>query len=231
MNLEETGQRSLDWYRARMGNFTGSRVSELMKSGRGGEVFSETAKGYIYQVAAERSFNPAFMADDGIFTDYLNQTNVTTKAMQWGVEQEGAAKRTYMRLRFPDGDGELSEAESCAHPSVAHFAASPDGLVLDRKSGTMRVLEVKCPNLATFMRYRSEIHDGAGLKSVKPEYYWQVMAEMSCTDTESADFIAYAPWLSSPIHVVTIVRDDEAIAKMLERVRLADEMVESLIRE
>ena len=73
-------QRSLDWYRLRCGHITGSKVADIMKSGRKkDEVFSDTAKSYLFQVAGERMFNPTFLNDDGIFQDYIDQVSVNTK--------------------------------------------------------------------------------------------------------------------------------------------------------
>lgn len=43
-------QHSIEWFRKRLGNFTGSQVGLLMKKGRT-DYFSDTAKTYIYQVA------------------------------------------------------------------------------------------------------------------------------------------------------------------------------------
>ncbi len=47
-------QHSLEWYRKRLGKVTGSRVGDLMKPGKKKEdLFGDTAKSYIYQLAAE----------------------------------------------------------------------------------------------------------------------------------------------------------------------------------
>ena len=46
-------QRDIEWYRSRLGHFTGSRISDLLKSGRKKEqAFGDTALSYIYKVAA-----------------------------------------------------------------------------------------------------------------------------------------------------------------------------------
>ena len=84
-----SNQRTLEWYRARLGCITGSRVSDIMKSGRKKDVlFGDTAMSYIYQVAGERMLNAQFVEDDGIFADYIEQTQTTSKAIQWGQEQD-----------------------------------------------------------------------------------------------------------------------------------------------
>ena len=169
-------QRSLDWYRLRCGHITGSKVADIMKSGRKkDEVFSETAKAYLFQVAGERLFNPTFLNDDGIFQDYIDQVSVNTKAMQWGSDQEDAAKSLFMQMNFPEG--EITELSSCKHDTIPYFAASPDGAIYYGRDGEyLKIIEVKCPNINTYMKYRTLIHDAASLKETEPKYYWQMMA-------------------------------------------------------
>lgn len=229
MITDNIEQRSLDWYRSRIGNFTGSRISELMKSGRKKEdVFSQTAKSYIYQIAAERMFNETFLNDDDVFQDYIDQTSYQTKAMQWGELQEDAARKLYKDIYHPEDI--LSEVSLCTHDKIPHFAASPDGVIYyDRPNGKTKVLEIKCPNINAFMLYRTEIHDAESLKEVKPEYYWQIMAEMACTSADCATFITYSPWLKDPLHVADIERNEEDIALMESRVLLANDMVFNII--
>ena len=78
------------------------------------------------------------------------------------------------------------------------------------------------------MRYVAEITDSESLKRVKPEYYWQVMAEMSCTGLQSADFVSYCAWLTQPIHIVHILRNDADIALLEERVLLANDFINNI---
>ncbi len=198
-----------------------------MKCGkRKNELWSETAKTYIYQIAGERLFNSKILEDDDVFSDYLDLTSFQTKAMQFGSEQEDAAKSCYCQLN----EGvEIAEVSSCKHDDIPFFAASPDGIVYNREE--LKCIEVKCPNLATHMRYIAEIHDGESLKATKPEYYWQVMAEMSCTGASSTDFISYNPWITNPIHIVNIPRNEEDIKLMEERVILANQFIDEFINK
>lgn len=228
IDFSQAEQRSLDWYRARLGCITGSRVADIMKGGRRKEdVFSQTAKAYLYQLAGERLLNETFVNDDDVFGDYVRQTSATTKAMQWGIDHEDAAKQLYMQIYMPEK--ELWETGSCAHPTIEHFAASPDGIVRDFNGcGGIGVLEVKCPTVGTFMQYFAEIRDAATLKAVKPEYYWQMQAEMDCVDACGGVFIAYCPWLTRPLHTAHIVRVEADIESMEQRVRLANEFIENI---
>lgn len=220
-------QHDISWYRARLGNLTGSKISDIMKSGRKkGEAFSDTAKAYLYQVAGERLFNPDFLNDDEAFSDYLDETSVTSKAMRWGTEQEDAARRLTSDILGYD----IEEVSLCAHDTIPHFAASPDGMIRNIDGdGHLGVLEIKCPNIGTFMRYKALVHDAASLKEVKPEYYWQMMAEMDCTGAVSGVFVTYCPWLSKPFHYARIERVTDDIKLMEERVLLANEFIGKII--
>ena len=222
-------QRSLEWHRIRCGCITGSKVADIMKSGRKkDEVFSETAKSYLFQVAGERMFNPTFLNDDGIFQDYIDQVSVNTKAMQWGADQEDAAKSLFMQINFPEG--EIVELSSCKHDTIPYFAASPDGAIYYGRDGEdLKIIEVKCPNINTYMKYRTLIHDAASLKETEPKYYWQMMAEMSCTGAKGGIFIVYCPWLSKPIHWADIGRVEDDIKLMEDRVILANDFINEII--
>lgn len=223
-------QRTLDWYRSRFGNLTGSNISVLMTKPRSKtEIFSQTAKSYLYKVAAERQFNPDFLNDDEVFGDYIDMTQLHSKAVEWGAEQEASAKKIFMQLYYPDHD--LIEVSSCAHDTIPHFAASPDGLIRKaEEDGGMRVVEVKCPSIGTFMQYKAEIHDAESLKATKPEYYWQVQSELVCTGCKSADFVVYCPWLSNPLHVARIERNDDDIKLMEQRVIEANKFIDDIIQ-
>lgn len=228
MITDNVEQRSLEWHRMRCGCITGSKVADIMKSGRKkDEVFSDTAKSYLFQVAGERMFNPTFLNDDGIFQDYLDLTSVSTKAMQFGSDQEDAAKSLFMQMNFPEG--EITELSSCKHDTIPYFAASPDGAIYGRDGGDIKIIEVKCPNINTYMKYRTLIHDAASLKETEPKYYWQMMAEMSCTGAKSGIFIVYCPWLSKPIHWAEIERVENDIKLMEQRVILANDFINKII--
>lgn len=218
-------QRSLDWFRARLGNITGSRCGDLMKTGRKkDETFGDVAKTYMLQLAAERSMNPEVVNDDEIFSQYVEITSATSKAMRFGTEQEDNAKQLFEKL----AGVRVEEVSSCRHDTLPHFAASPDGLIYSDLR-PIACVEVKCPKQETFMKYATEIHDAASLKTVKPEYYWQTMAEMECTGTSLCYFVAYSPWERSPLHVAEIRKQDDDVALLLERVALANDYIQNLI--
>ena len=225
MIVDNVEQRSLDWHRLRIGSFTGSKIGDLMKSGRKKEqIFGDTAMSYIFKVAAERMLNPVFVNDDELFGQYIEQQQVYSKAIIWGQEQEDNAKDLLMKK---NPEWELADVSSCKHDTIPHFAASPDAIIYDRKK--LMIGEIKCPSVHTFVRYLVEINDAESLKKVQPDYFYQMQAEMACTNAESGIFVAYCPWLVKPIHIVPIERDEEAIKAIEERVVKANEIVEQII--
>ncbi len=230
--IQEGEQRTLDWHRARLGNVTGSKVGDLMKSGRKkDEMFGETAKSYMRDLAGQRLMNPAVVASDELFGQWVEQRNVTSKAIRWGQEQEDKAKALFYEKREIPQDM-VVEVASCQHDSIPHFAASPDALIYtDRERGQFTALEVKCPNEKAYIEYVSEVKDAETLKAVKPEYYWQMMAEMACTGAGDGIFLTYCPWLQLPYHAVMIMRDEVAIKVLEERVMAANAFVEEEIEK
>ncbi len=214
-------QRTLDWYRARLGYITGSQVGLLMKSGRAKDkVFSETALTYLYQLAGERSLNPEIVKDDNMFSFYIDTTTSTSKAMRFGTEQEDNARSTYTQLT----GREVTEVGLCKHPTISYLASSPDGIINDGKD--IGCVEIKCPTLSTYSKYVAEIHDNDSLKRVNPDYFYQCQNHMACTNTSFCDFIAFCPFVENPIHIVRITRDDIEIGHIVERVALAEEVIQ-----
>lgn len=221
-------QNTNEWLKARLGNFTASAIHQLMCGGKGGERFGKTALSYIYQVTAERDILPAYLSDDILFEVYLQQTTVTSKAMDWGHDNEPlAAERYALRTGY-----DVAEVGIFFHPEVPHFSASPDRIATDLLTGTQRVVEIKCPSPKKFMEYRSTIHDAESLRAVCPEYYWQIQAELACTGLREAHFVAFCPFLQHNIHIVPIPICDTDVALMVERVREANKLIgESILND
>lgn len=167
-------QRSAEWFAARLGCVTASRVKDVMATGRGSAP-SATRKNYMMELLCERLTGQAGGAD-------LSRN----AAVQRGVELEPFACMAY------EADKGLMVVETglVMHPRIAHFGASPDGLV-----GSDGVLEIKCPNTATHIAtMQSERHD--------PQYEWQMLAQMACTGRAWADFVSYDDRLPEPLQYV-----------------------------
>ena len=214
-------QRTLDWYRDRLGHFTGSKIGCLMRKEKSGE-FSNTALSYIYQVAAERNMNPKIINSDSLFGEYVNQNNYCTKSMQWGIDQEQSALNLYSKKigRNVDKVGFIK------HPVIPFFGSSPDGYYCgDIERGC---IEVKCPNQSTYTRYRNLIFDNQTLLDVNPDYYYQCMAHMMCTGAGWTDFVAYCPYQLKPIHIANITADIIVFEMIEERINAANALISNL---
>ena len=214
-------QHSIEWYRDRLGRITGSKVGVLMQKGRSkADAFSQTAKTYIYQIAGERALSPDIVGDDKMLQFYLDQTTSQSKAMRFGTEQEENARVMYVTMT----GREVKEVGLCHHPKIKYLASSPDGITAD--GDVMGCVEIKCPTLSTYSKYVAEIHDNESLKKVNPDYYYQCQNHMACTEAQFCDFIVYCPFVENPIHIVRIQRDEDAIALIMERVELAEQIIE-----
>jgi hypothetical protein len=217
-------QHTLEWYRKRLGKITGSRVGDLMKSSRKkDEIFGDTAKSYIYQLASERDMNPNIVEDDELFELYLQQVGFSSKAIEWGNQQEENARQLYIK----NTGRNMAETGLCVHPTIPNFGSSPDGYYYD--SGDKGTLEVKCPNQNTFMKYKVEISDNASLLLTKPEYFFQCQSHMMVTGASWCDFVVYCPFQRNPIHITRIFPDGSCFDMIEKRIRIANDIIDELI--
>lgn len=118
-------QRSEEWFAARLGKVTGSRVADLMAKTKTG--YSASRANYMAELICERL--------TGGKADRFENA-----AMQWGNETEPQARDAYSFLY----DRDVLEMGFAVHPTIADFGASPDGLV-----GDDGLIEIKCPNTST----------------------------------------------------------------------------------
>lgn len=118
-------QRSEEWFKARLGKVTASRVSDLMARTKTG--YSASRANYMAELICERlTGQPA--------------ERFSNAAMQWGNDTEPHAKAAYAFMR----DATVEDVGFILHPVIADFGASPDGLI-----GADGLVEIKCPNTAT----------------------------------------------------------------------------------
>ena len=120
-------QRSPEWFAARLGSVTASRVSDALAG-------PDTAarRNYLVQLVTERLTGQ-------------QQESYTNAAMQWGTETEPLARATYQATLT--GDSFVEEAPFVKHQTIKWFGASPDGFVNDG------LVEIKCPNSTTHIDY------------------------------------------------------------------------------
>ena len=121
-------QRTEEWFAARCGKVTASRVADIIAKTKTG--YSASRENYLAQLVCERmTQKPA--------ESYSNA------AMQWGTDQEPFARAAYEANK----DVLVEEVGFVLHPTIEGAGASPDGLV-----GEYGLVEIKCPNTATHIQ-------------------------------------------------------------------------------
>lgn len=118
-------QRSTEWFTARLGKVTASRVADVIAKTKTG--YSTSRENYMAQLVCERM--------TGTQSESYNNA-----AMQWGTDQEPLARAAYEAAK----DVLVDEVGFVIHPTISNAGASPDGLV-----GDDGLIEIKCPNTAT----------------------------------------------------------------------------------
>lgn len=123
--IEKVEQGTPEWFAARLGNVTASRVADVIAKTKSG--YSASRENYMAQLICERMTGTV-------------AESYTNAAMQWGTETEPLARAAYESI----ADVLVDEVGYVQHPRIERAGASPDGLV-----GLFGLLEIKCPNTAT----------------------------------------------------------------------------------
>lgn len=197
-------QHSNEWFSARLGKVTASKVKDVMSKGRGSAP-SVTRQNYMMQLLCERLTGK-------------REEGFTSAAMQRGTELEPVARSAYEL----DKGVMISEAGLILHPSIEGFGASPDGLILSARGG----LEIKCPNTATHVAtIQSGKHD--------TQYEWQMFAQMACADLEWVDFVTFDDRLPDELQYACfrLERDEARIRQMETEIKLFLEELAELEHE
>jgi putative phage-type endonuclease len=118
-------QRTEEWFAARIGKVTASRVADVIAKTKSG--YSASRDNYMAQLICER------------LTGQQGES-FTNAAMTWGTETEPLARSAFEA----HADVMVEEVGFVPHPRIRDSGASPDGLV-----GLFGMLEIKCPNTAT----------------------------------------------------------------------------------
>lgn len=120
-SLQGTGE----WFNARTGKLTASRMRSAVKRLKNGEDSAER-KNLKIEILCERMTG-----------DILDK--FVSTAMQWGIEKEPEAKAAYEAKTGRI----ITDVGFIDHPRIEFCGASPDGFVDDG------LVEIKCPNTAT----------------------------------------------------------------------------------
>jgi len=121
---DELKQQSPEWFAARLGRVTASRVADVVAKTKSGP--STSRANYMAELVAERLTG-------------TTAERYTNAAMQWGTDHEPEARRLYALI-----EAEVDEVGFVQHPRIPMSGASPDGHV-----GEFGSVEIKCPLTAT----------------------------------------------------------------------------------
>lgn len=181
-------QRSPEWFAARCGKVTASRLYDVMTRTKSG--YAASRQSYMAELICQRLTGKP-------------EEGFTNAAMMRGTELEPVAREMYALNEF---DAVISEVGLIDHPTIAGFAASPDGLVNDDG-----LIEIKCPNTWTHLQT---------LKTGVPkrQYLLQMHAQMMCTGRKWCDFVSFDDRLPPELaYFKTRINFDEVLAEEIEQ--------------
>jgi hypothetical protein len=182
--MDQHAQHTAEWWEARCGKVTASRIGDLMrrlkKGGWGADHYN-----YLEEKIAERITGKP-------------RDRKKVASLDYRLELEPDARIAY-EFYF---DSEVVQVGFIEHPRIPNFGASPDGLI-----GTDGGQEIKCLDPETHIRL---IRAGG----VDQDYVYQCQSGMACTDRKWWEFVAYCPEMpeEGKIWVQRFERDDVLIA-------------------
>jgi len=199
---EELIQGSDEWFAARVGKITASRLGDIMRKTKWGEA---TYKAKVrLELAIER------------ITGKSASSVVMNQAMRDGVDREPDARKLFEAITGK----EVALCGSFDHPDIVNTSASPDGLLRDENA----VLELKCPTHVTHAKNLMS-------DKMPKNYEYQVQWQIACTESDFAYFASYHPDFGKDLRLkyVKVERDDEVIKSLEEEIRAFDISIEDLI--
>ena len=185
-----TEQRTEEWRLLRAGKITGTRVAALMATTANGNP-AASRKNLIADLVTER------MTGKPVGSGFVSA------AMQWGIDNEPAARHAYSVLF-----GEIvEEVGFVLHPEHDWAGASPDGLV-----ASDGLVEIKCPNTSTHIEFLLTGH-------IDRDYILQMQWQMECTSRQWCDFVSFDPRMDDGLQIKTrrIQRDSEEISRLVSQ--------------
>ena len=193
-------QGSVDWFAARIGKVTASRLADVMAKIKSGEAAARA--NYRAELVAERLTG-------------VQAESYTSPDMERGTEMEPFARAAYEahRLVMVDQVGFID------HPTIPNTGASPDGLVGDKG-----LLEIKVPKTATHVGYLTA---GVVPSKYQPQMLWQ-MACTGREWCDFVSYEPRLPG-NLALFVVRFERDDKRIYEMESEVLLFLNEIEQTI--
>ena len=191
-------QRTDDWFAARLGDITASRIADVVariKSGWG---------------ASRQKYKDDLMSERLTMMPTVMFTNAS---MQWGIDTEDDAASYYELMT----DYEVETVGYVKHPLIERAGASPDRLVND-----VGLVEIKCPNTSTHVE---TIRTKTIPKKYRLQMQWQMACtEREWCDFVSFDPRIVDEDLN--YFCVRVERDEEIIDYLTTEVLVFNEEIE-----
>ena len=179
-------QGSAEWFAARVGVLSASRVHDILPGKRGG--YLQPRENLMFELLTERVTG-------------RKEEMYQTPAMMHGVDTEPVARAVYEAKT-----GEIiTEVGFIKHPTIPGLGASPDGILSDGLGG----IEIKCPNTSTHIKTLA-----TGV--IKPQYISQCQLAMACTGRTYWIFMSFDDRVKPEhqAYMYRIERDQEAIEQI-----------------
>ena len=184
-------QGSEDWFAARIGKVTASRVADVLATIKTGE--SASRKNYRMELVCQRLTGQ-------------REEGFTNSHMERGIELEPLARAAY---EFKTGVT-VTEIGFVDHPSIEMSGASPDGLI-----GLYGLVEIKCPTAGNHVE---TLLSGKAPTKYIAQMQWQ-MACTGARWCDFVSYCP-AVGDNLALFVVRVDRDDEYIAETEKAVQL-----------
>lgn len=181
-------QRTDEWFAARLGKVTASRVADVVAKTKSGPAASRA--NYMADLVVERLTGQ-------------KASSFTSGPIEWGIAQEDNA-----RVAYSARTGELVEQVGFIdHAIIAGSGASPDGRI--GRGFVDGLVEIKCPSTATHLEYILT-------DTVPGKYIIQMQWQMACTAAAWCDFASYDPRLPPHLQlfIKRVPRDPQHIAEL-----------------
>lgn len=206
-------QGSKEWFKMRLGIFTGSKVSLLLTKGRSkDQEWGESAMKVIREAYMERD-----LTEEGtdLYIDEMYKKEFRQTA--WGNKYESYAIDEF-RAEYKEV---VEEVGFTVHDEYKFFGGSFDGS-LPLKN---QIAEVKCPYDMLVHMDNCELDPAVGMPNTY-KYYPQIQSNIEVAKADGCWFISFDPRRkSNRLHAVYVKRDDEFISKILNRVFIAEKAI------
>lgn len=217
MKISLVEQRSHQWFRLRLGLFTGSNVYKLV--GKMNTKKIEGKKTLVLPTTLTQRAKTYIMQKVNEIVRKERKPTPTTDAMQWGVDNEEIAIREYQD-RFKEFTTPVGFYYN------KNYGSSPDQLV--DPSGA---LEIKCGPVKHLEYCLLKTQED--IQKKEKELFWQCYMVMLCAKRQWVDFVAFDPRLQGHLrlHVVRVHRQDFIMSRLINALKLAVAYRDELLKQ